>query len=88
MFFSALIETDQQQVKCLPEKAVVNFDGKEFVFVVVDEVKKQYKMTEIKTGASSDGFTEIILSQDLSSKTLFVTKGAYELLSFLKNTEE
>ncbi len=87
MFFSAIIETDQQQVKCLPDKAVVTFDGKDYVFIVKDKAGRKYEMTEIKKGASSNGFTEIILA-NVDDKMLFVTKGAYELLSFLKNTEE
>jgi hypothetical protein len=38
-YFNAIIETSTQQVKCLPEKAVVSFDGKEYVFKVIDKNK-------------------------------------------------
>lgn len=44
-------------------------------------------MLEIETGASENGFTEIISKADLSDKQL-VVKGSYTLLMSLKNTEE
>jgi membrane fusion protein, heavy metal efflux system len=87
-YFSATIETSTQLVKCLPAKAVVNFDGKEFVFKVIDESKRVYEMIEVITGKNSDGFKEVVLSEEISDGTLLVINGAYNLLSFLKNTEE
>jgi cobalt-zinc-cadmium efflux system membrane fusion protein len=87
-YFNAVIETSALQVRCLPEKAVVTFDGKEYVFKVNDEAKREYEMIEVTTGQASDGFKEVILPQNVSPETLFVTVGSYDLLSFLKNTEE
>jgi cobalt-zinc-cadmium efflux system membrane fusion protein len=87
-FFTATIETSSEIVKTLPEKAVVNFDGKNYVFVVIDEAGLKYKMTEITKGKTVNDFCEVILPKELSANTLFVTTGAYDLLSFLKNTEE
>ena len=87
-FFNATIETNSETVNALPEKAVVNFDGKYYAFVVIDEAGRKYKMTEIIKGKTADGFCEVILPKELSANTLFVTTGAYDLLSFLKNTEE
>ena len=86
-YFNAIIETGTQQVKCLPDKAVVSFDGKEYVFKVIDKNKREYEMTEVSIGQSSDGFKEVI-AKNISAETLFVINGAYDLLSFLKNTEE
>jgi cobalt-zinc-cadmium efflux system membrane fusion protein len=87
-YFNASIETSLQQVSCLPEKAVVSFDGKEYVFIVTNESKRTYEMTEVEIGQSSDGFKEIILPKKLTGEKTFVINGAYDLLSFLKNTEE
>jgi cobalt-zinc-cadmium efflux system membrane fusion protein len=87
-YFNATIETSVQLVSCLPEKAVVSFDGKEYVFIVTNESKRTYEMTEVEIGQSSDGFKEIILPKKLTGEKTFVINGAYDLLSFLKNTEE
>jgi cobalt-zinc-cadmium efflux system membrane fusion protein len=87
-FFNATIEANAETVKALPEKAIVNFDGKEYVFVVLDQENRKYKMTEIIKGQTSDGFSQVTLPSELVAHTLFVKTGAYELLSFLKNTEE
>ena len=87
-YFNAIIETSAQQVKCLTEKAIVNFDGKEYVFKVNDEAKREYEMIEVTTGQASDGFKEVLLPKNVSPETQFVIVGAYDLLSFLKNTEE
>ncbi len=88
MYFSALIETDNQTVNALPENAVVNFEGKDYIFVVKNEALRQYQMTEIKRGSSANKFVEITLPADFPVQTPVVIKGTYELLSFLKNTSE
>lgn len=88
LYFSALIETDNHMVNSLPEGAVVNFDGKDYLFVEKNATLHQYGMTEIKKGSTEDGFVEITLPTDIPLQTPIVIKGAYELLSFLKNTSE
>ncbi len=87
-YFNATIETSTQYVKCLPEKAIVSFDGKEYVFNVINESKREYEMIEITTGQSSDGFKEVKFFKNGSEGSTFVVNGAYDLLSFLKNTDE
>ena len=43
-------------------------------------------MVEVKKGVSNNGFTEIILPQDFDiKKAKVVIKGAYNLLSAMKN---
>ena len=88
LYFSALIETDNQMVNALPENAVVNFEGKDFIFILKNEALHQYQMTEIKKGSAESGFVEISLPASFPVQTHVVVKGAYELLSFLKNTSE
>jgi len=89
-YFSALIETGANTALALPVSAIVNFEGKHFLFIEKDSAKHIYELKEITTGATDSGFTEIIgekkLLNDLNSK--IVVKGAFELLNVLKNAEE
>jgi len=88
-YFSAIIETGSNSVLALPESAIANFEGKHFLFVESDATKHIYRLLEITTGASDNGFVEISLNgnslEDLKSK--IVIKGTFELLNMLKNVE-
>ena len=85
MYMNAVIETQNSFVDAIPEESIVNFEGKDFVFV---EVKKQtYKMTSVQLGESENGFVKVQNASDFKGKKI-VTKNAYTLLMKLKNTEE
>lgn len=88
MYLSALFETSSGKVPALPEQAVINFEGADYVFVVKNEADQVYKMTKVTKGVTESGFSEIILPEGIDPNSLFVIKGAYDLLGFLKNTEE
>jgi len=86
-YFSAIIETGLSSVVALPIQAIVNFEAKHFVFVEKDAVTHQYKLLEIKTGASDGGYMEID-SQLNDFRNKIVVSGGFELLNTLKNVEE
>lgn len=100
MYLSALIETGSQQVPALPEEAVVNFEGKFYIFVPVaaqeshepfGKAKPAHHFTMIETGIgkAEDGYTEVMLPTGFDAATTpVVVKGAYTLLSAMKNSEE
>jgi membrane fusion protein, heavy metal efflux system len=88
MYFSAIIETTDQKVFSLPEGAFASFEGKDYVFVVKDEAKYYYQMTEVTRGVCENGFCEVTFPADADLKSSVVIKGAFDLLGFLKNTEE
>lgn len=89
-YFSVVIETGSNSVFALPDAAIVNFEGKQFVFVAEDATKHSYRLLEISTGASDNDFVEISVKgksiEDYRDKV--VIKGAFELLNVLKNVEE
>ncbi|MBI3481407.1 MAG: efflux RND transporter periplasmic adaptor subunit [Bacteroidetes bacterium] len=89
-YFSAVIETGSNSVSALPESAIVNFEGKHFVFVEKDATKHTYELLSVTTGASGDGFVEIEDQKNTfeGCKTKIVIRGAFELLNVLKNVEE
>lgn len=82
MYMNADINVKSNDALTLPKEAVVNFEGKEYIFVVVN--KNQFQMTEVKTGNSENGAVEILENESLK-KNAIVTKGAYTLLMKLKN---
>ncbi len=89
-YFSALIETGSNSVTAVPTSALVNFEGKNYLFVLKDEANHRYALIEVKAGPSDTGFIEIDLNgrlvTDFTNK--IVVKGSFELLNLLKNTEE
>lgn len=97
-YFTAIIETGASKVPTLPDEAIVNFEGKNYVFVYKGsenvkskegetETKFVYDMKEVEIGMAEDGYTEL---KNISAdpKIQYVVKGAYSLLSKLKNSEE
>lgn len=86
MYVKASIETGAREVNTLPEEAIVNFEGATYIFTSVDG--KTFDMTAITTGLSQDGYSEVILPGNWDVSRRIVVKGAYELLSKLKNTGE
>lgn len=100
MYLKALVETNSNEVYTLPNEAIVTFEGKKYIFVATegdfctdkeckDEKPKDYgfEMLEIKTGVTEMNYTEIILMTELDKESDIVLKGAYDLLSKLKNSE-
>lgn len=100
MYLKAIVETDSSHVTAVPEEAIVDFEGKKFIFIKTidehedegkhdkEEEKHHFKMIEVSSGETELGFVEIILPEafDLTSK--IVVKGAFSLLAKMKNSEE
>ncbi len=86
-YMNAEIQVKNSKASVLPTEAIVQFEGKQYVYLVKGH--KQYEMTEIKTGESENGFTEIIMQdREMLSDKVYVIKGAYSLLMMMKNKAE
>lgn len=88
MYLKALVEAGGVMVPALPDEAIIDFQGRKYVFVSSGEEQNHFEMTEIKTGPSELGFTEVTPPDGMSPDQKVVTKGSYSLLSKLKNSEE
>ncbi|MBO9632616.1 MAG: efflux RND transporter periplasmic adaptor subunit [Chitinophagaceae bacterium] len=100
MYLTAFVETKNEQQPSLPEPAVVNYEGKNYIFIKEegDEHAKtgeagaphlHYKAVEVQTGVSELGYVAVMLPQGIDIKTTpIVFKGAYDLLSKWKNSGE
>ncbi|KKX48479.1 MULTISPECIES: efflux RND transporter periplasmic adaptor subunit [Sphingobacterium] len=85
MYMNAEIEAKTTFAHAVPEESVVNFEGKDYVFV--QTAKQTYKMLPVTVGAKENGFVQIVNADDFTGKNI-VSKNAYTLLMKLKNTED
>jgi cobalt-zinc-cadmium efflux system membrane fusion protein len=87
MFMNAILETNTKNVPALPNEAILNFEGHNYIFIRNNY--NDFEMQEIKIGNSENNYTEIISDniQSIIHKKI-VVKGAYQLLMALKNKEE
>ena len=101
MYLKAIVETGGAEVTTLPDEAIVNFQGKKYIFIPMEvnhhEEKKEteqheeghhFTMVEVETGTSEVGYTEIVLTEAITENTEVVIRGAYSILSKIKNSEE
>lgn len=86
MYLKAYVEAGTRKVPAVPDKAVVSYEGKDYVFVV--EKNLRYRMVEIKKGISELGYTEIESGDGINDATELVLNGAYDILAKSKNSEE
>ena len=95
MYLSAYVETGGALVPALPDEAIVDYNGKKYIFIVSEkhgedkakESGQHFMMLEIQTSNRELGFTEVNVPDSLSQAEV-VVKGAYALLSKMKNSEE
>ncbi|MBL7870977.1 MAG: efflux RND transporter periplasmic adaptor subunit [Cyclobacteriaceae bacterium] len=104
MYLKAVVETGGIEVAAVPDKAIIDYQGKKYIFyqlkeqphsALKDESKEQhasefhFAMMEVQIGNSEMGYTEIILPPDFNADTnQVVVKNAYAILSKMKNSEE
>lgn len=92
MFLKAKIETNGTDVFALPEKAIVQYGSKYYVYLVdnknTTDSLKAFVMKPIEIGNTDQGYTEVTLTSDMNMQTRFVTNGAYALLAKMNNTGE
>lgn len=85
MYVSALIDVGNQSVAALPVDAIVQAEGKNYVFVVVETDGNgetlHFRKVEVATGVSELGYTEITPVGQLPAAAKVVVKGAFYLLS-------
>lgn len=89
-YVSASVAIGSKNVMAVPLDAVVNAEGKEFIFVALPEnavtdknqlEEQRFVKTEVVTGLSDLGYIEIKLLKALPSDTRIVTKGARYVLA-------
>lgn len=82
MYMNADIEVKSNNSLTVPEDAIVNFEGQNYVFT--GKGNSTYELTPAETGNTEGGYTELVNASALQNKSI-VVKGAYTLLMALKN---
>ena len=85
MYMNAEIELKSNSSMAIDENAIVNFEGKNYVFTALD--KNQFQLVEVEKGLTNNGFIEVKNFETFSNKQI-VTKGAYTLLMKMKNKSD
>ena len=82
MFVEAHIVTDTSKHWALPENAVVEMEGKQYVLEVESETADEYTLqpTEVEIGATYHGYTNIKNASEFKEDSRFLTKGGFVLL--------
>ena len=86
-YMNAEVQVKNTKAYAIANEAIVQFEGKQYIYKVIGN--RQFEMTEVNTGESENGFTEILLpTKVMTANAVFVTKGAYSLLMMMKNKAE
>ncbi|HEX8426234.1 efflux RND transporter periplasmic adaptor subunit [Hymenobacter sp.] len=87
-FVRAIIETNRATLPTVPEKAVVQFEGRHYIYTAKGQAG-HYRMVEVQPGLSEDGYIAIQLPATAAPDSArLVVEGAYSLLAKMKNAEE
>ena len=90
MYINGRIHTGEKAVLALPESAVIEEEGKSYIFTVTppnednNEMEWGFKAVEIRTGLVDDGWVEIKLLEPLPENTKVAWDNAYYLISEMK----
>ena len=85
-YINALIQINNNNAFVLNNDAIVDYEGKKFVFIQ-NENKNTFSIQEVQLGTITDKVSEIINYDTLENKSI-VIGDAYTLLMVLKNKEE
>ncbi len=92
MYINGRIHTGENAVMALPESAIIEEDGKPYIFMAEaheedGKTEWAFKAVEIRTGITEDGWVEIKLLEPLPEGTKVAWDNAYYLISEMKKGE-
>lgn len=94
MNVTGIVSLNNVTAPAVPNEAIINADGKDYIFVVKNNSIKGkdsttgFERTEVVKGVSSMGYTVIIFVQDVPDTARIVTKGAFFVNAKLTNKGE
>lgn len=84
MYVTALISTGHKLTAAVPDEAIIRSEGKQYIFIAATDAKDgnvKFKKTEVMTGVSELGYTEIKPLVPLPADAQIAVKGAFYLES-------
>ena len=89
MFLQASIETEPENKTALPDGALTSFEGQMYAFLVDKKGKStMFSMVPVTIGLKENGWNEVHFNKPDLTERVFVLKGAFAILSAMKNTGE
>lgn len=85
-FINARIDVYSEESDVLPSEAIVNFEGKNYIFVSLGN--NQFKAMPVTIGSNDGNFTTLLTHPAFDRESSIVLTGAFELIGLLKNKEE
>ena len=92
MYINGRIHTESEAVLALPEEAIIEEEGKPYIFVAEQhhedgETEWAFRPVEIRTGITEEGWVEIKLLEPLPEGALVAWNGAYYLIAEMKKSQ-
>ena len=83
MYIEAEISSSSDTLYALPSEAIISLQDHNYVLLKTGQDGDQlsYEKREVRRGQSNDGFTEILNTQDFDPEDIFLSKGAFNLIS-------
>lgn len=92
MYINGKIHTKNNRVNAVPEEAIIEEEGKPYLFVAEKhnedgETEWAFKPIEIRTGITNEGWVEVKLLEPLKAGTKVALNNAYYLVSEMKKSQ-
>lgn len=92
MYINGKIRTGNNEVKALPEGAIIEEEGKPYIFMAEaheedGKTEWAFKAIEVRTGITEDGWVEIKLLEPLPDGAQVAWNNAYYLISEMKKSQ-
>ena len=94
MYITGHLHTNSKLTRTLPNDAIVTEGIKSYIFIVDNDEPEEhgkdvtpFKMVEVVTGKTDDGFTEVRLLEKLSDTSQIVMNNAYYLHADMNKEE-
>jgi cobalt-zinc-cadmium efflux system membrane fusion protein len=89
MFLQATIKTKPQNTTALPDGALTSFEGKMYAFLTEKKgINTMFSMIPVTIGVKENGWNEVHFNNPELTEKHFVLKGAFSILSAMKNSGE
>ena len=91
MYIDGKIHTESESVKALPEEAIIEEEGKPYIFMAEaheEDGQTEWAFTpvEVRTGTTDEGWVEINLLEPLPAGALVAWNNAYYLISEMQKS--
>lgn len=92
MYIQGKIHTESESVKALPTEAIIQEEGKPYIFTAKarqedGETEWEFTPVEVRTGTTDEGWTEINLLEPLPDGTQVAWNNAYYLISEMQKSQ-